>query len=130
MLKLQINIPLYSFKCSVIIADEIEKVIAKYLKRFKIPLTEENGEYDGYALFTPQSKYYIFYSLHSLTPNTIVHEVSHIVDYMVEDKGIEKTGEARSYLTGYISEKIFDFILKNKLLISPYLEYKQVHMAE
>lgn len=129
MFKLQVNIPLYNFKCNIIIADEIEKVIARYMKRLKVEFKDDE-EYDGYAVFTPQAKYYIFYAIHSLTPNTIVHEISHIVDYIIEHKDIERTGEARSYLTGYISEKVFNFVLKNKLLISPYLEYKQVHMAE
>lgn len=124
MLKFQVNIPLYSFKCTVIIDNEIEKVIDRYMKRFKMPI-DKDTEYDGLAIYTGLNSYYIFYSIHSLTPNIIVHEISHMVDYIIENKDIEHLGEARAYLTGYITEKVFDFVLKNNLLISKYLSYSQ-----
>lgn len=130
MHKLQISIPVYDFKCTVIIDNKIEKVIDRYMKQFKMERVKDEDEYHGLAIASPLKKYYIFYSLHSLTPNTIIHEICHMVDYMIEEKGIDKLGESRAYLTGYISEKVFDFVLKNKMLISKYLDYIQKDPAQ
>ena len=62
--------------------------------------------------------YYVFYSLDSLNANIIVHEITHLVDFILEERAIENEGEAKAYLTGYISEKVFDYVLKRNLLIN------------
>ncbi len=43
-----------------------------------------------------------------------------------EDKDIELTGEARSYLTAYITETIFDYVIKKGLFQSKYLITNQI----
>jgi hypothetical protein len=44
---------------------------------------------------------------------------------VIEDKDLERVGEGRAYLNGYINEKIFDFLIKEHLLINKHLNYKQ-----
>lgn len=129
MNKFKVSISVYQCNCHVIIDDEIEKTINKYVKKHKWDKTwviADNEQVHGYALSPGNLKdYYIFYSLHSLTPNFIAHEISHTIDDILEERQIELVGESRSYLTGYLTEKIFDYIIKNKMLISKWLPFIQ-----
>jgi hypothetical protein len=134
MHKLTIKIPVYQCSCHIIINDEIEKTVNSYVKKNKWnqDLAIKVGEeVHGYALSNGDVKnYYIFYSIHSLTSNYICHEISHLIDYILDEKDIERSGEARAYLTGHISEKIFEFVIKNKLLISKWLKFTQKEELE
>lgn len=126
MQRLTISVPIYDFKCIVIFDNKIEKTVDRYLKKDKArPLDEEVF---GFS-FRPGGSlkiYYIFYGLEKLDVNTICHEISHIIDFTLEDRNVEKSnGEARAYLTGYISEKVFDYIFKHKLLKNKWLKEKQ-----
>lgn len=124
MHKTIIQVPVYQFKCIVIMDQEIEKRISSFVKRHKWNETilREGDEVHGLAINPGLvHTYYIFYSTESLTPNIITHEVSHLVDYVMGDKGMADT-ETRAYLAGYLNEKIFDYVLKNKLLINKWLK--------
>jgi hypothetical protein len=129
MYKLEIKIPIYQCTVHVMIDAEIEKVINRYVKKYKWDIQtaiKEGEQVHGYAVSNGDVKnYYIFYSVDSLTVNYIAHEIAHLIDYILEEKEIELIGETRAYLTGYISEKIFDFIIKKKLLISKWLKFIQ-----
>jgi hypothetical protein len=117
MYKFEIDIPIYNCKCKVIIDKDIVKTINRYAKKNKWEKHDYNVH--GLALSTDDMKdYYIFYALDSLNVNIIVHEITHLVDFILEERAIENEGEAKAYLTGYISEKVFDYILKRNLLIN------------
>ena len=112
---LTIKIPVYNAVIHVKIAPEIGKVINEYGKKKKAKeiKLEEGEEVHGLAVTLEDAKNYIvFYDILSVTSNYIAHEISHIVDFIVTEKQMEATGEARAYLTGHISEKIFDFVLR------------------
>lgn len=112
-----IKIPIYNCVCKVVIDDDIIKAINRYGKKHRW----ENHEYNvhGIAISTGNMKdYYIFYSTDSLNVNIIMHEITHLVDFILDERAIENEGEAKAYLTGYIAEKIFDYVLKKKLLIN------------
>jgi hypothetical protein len=124
MYSLIIKIPVYKITIHVKIAPEIDKVINSFAKKKKWKEVElkEGEQVHGYAVSANDCiNYYIFYDTLSVTSNYITHEVSHVIDYILEEKDIERVGEARAYLTGHISEKIFDFVLRKKILISKYL---------
>lgn len=126
---LVIKIPLYKITIYVKIAPDIQKVINKFSvkKKWKEVELDKDEEVYGYAVSANDGiHYYIFYDTTSVTSNYITHEVSHAVDFILEDKDIQTVGEARAYLTGHISEKIFDFVLKKGLLISKYLPKKEL----
>lgn len=123
MHKLTIQVPVYQFKCIVIIDKDIEKRVNAFIKRHKWNEDPfKNGEQVHGIAINPGlvHTYYIFYSIESVTPNIITHEVSHLVDYVMGDKGMADT-ETRAYLAGFINEKIFDYVLKNKLLLNKWL---------
>lgn len=125
MHRINISIPVYDFKCNIIIDDNIDEVINKYMKKFRMPSAPDGDEYHGLAFMSPTKQHYIFYDLQSITPGTVVHEICHMVDYLLEDRDIEQTGESRAYITGHITDKVFDFLLKHNILISKHLNYKQ-----
>ncbi len=125
MHKLKISIPVYDFEFTVLIEDDITPVIEKYMKKHGMPPVVAGDEYHGLAIMTPAKKFFLFYDLQSITPGIITHEISHMVDYLVEEKGLEKTGESRAHITEHLSEKIFNYALKHNILISKHLDYKQ-----
>lgn len=120
--KIIIPLEIYQLRAIVIIDKDIRKKINSYSKRekweFKI---EDDHDLHGMAI-NPGNfhTYYVFYSEESLTSNIITHEVSHLLDYILEDKEVND-GEARAYLTGHINEKIFDYVIKHKLLVSKWI---------
>ena len=126
MYKFSIKIPIYGCTVHVIIDNDIEKVINSYVKRKKWDkdiAINDGSEVHGYAVSPPDIKnHYIFYSTGSMTVNYICHEISHIIDNILSQRGVEEKGEARSYLTGFISDKIFDYVLKKQLLINKWLK--------
>lgn len=123
MEKLTIEIPVYNCKCVVTVGDNIEKRINSFIKRKKIPLLPipEGEELYGLAFgLRTMDFYYIFYSSDNLTMNTVAHEICHTVDEICEHRDIEDK-EARAYLSGHITEKVFDFLLKKKLYTNKYM---------
>jgi hypothetical protein len=123
MYKFEIKIPIYNCTCKIIIDKDILKTINRYAKKNKW----ENHEYNVHGLAVSpgdMKDYYIFYAIDSLNVNIIVHEITHMVDFILDERAIENEGEAKAYLTGYISEKVFDFILKRNLLINKW--YKPI----
>lgn len=123
MYKFEVQIPIYNCVCKIVIDKDIVKTINRYGKRNKWEKHDYNVH--GLAVSTENMKdYYIFYALDSLNVNIIVHEITHLVDFILEERAIENEGEAKAYLTGYISEKVFDYILKRNLLINKW--YKPI----
>jgi hypothetical protein len=123
MYKFEIKVPIYNCTCKIIIDNDIVKTINNYGKRNKW----DKHDYNVHGLAVnpgDMQEYYIFYAIDSLNVNTIVHEITHLVDYILEDRAIENEGEAKAYLTGYISEKVFDYILRRNLLINKW--YKPI----
>lgn len=125
MQKLTVKVPVYSFTCEVIFADPIEPEINKLRKKQK--LEPIDGTVHGYAIGgNDVHTYYLFYCLKGLNVNTLAHEISHLVDYVFVDRGIEPpTGEPRAYLTGHVTEKIFEFVFKKQFPISKWLQVNQ-----
>jgi len=122
MLRLVIPIEVYQLKCIVIIDKDIRKKINSYSKREKWEFNiEDDHDLHGMAI-NPNNfhTYYVFFSEESLNVNIITHEISHLVDYILEDKDVND-GEARAFLSGFINEKIFDYVIKKKLFVNKHV---------
>lgn len=128
MYKLNVKIPIYNCTVHVIIDENIEKVINRYIKKHKLNkelLIAEGDEVHGYVISKHDvTNYYVFYAVKSLTVTYLTHEISHVVDDILTEKGIEQNGEARCYLTGYISQQIFDFVMRKELFINKWFNSK------
>jgi hypothetical protein len=110
-----IKLPIYELNCKVIIAKDIDKHVNKLLFKQGDDPTEDG--IDGYTTHNPDATiYYIFYNLDVLTTNLIAHEASHLVDFILENKGIELVGETRAYIMGYIMEQILKYVHKKRIL--------------
>src|ERR1044072_4367440 len=121
MKKFSFKVGVYYLMCHVIIADDIEKIYNKLAKKNGWNQLSDDTEAGGLAIGGDLFNYYIFYKTNSLTPGILAHEASHIVDEILQNRGIELVGEARAYLTQHITDKIYDKVLKYKLLVHKYL---------
>jgi hypothetical protein len=120
--KLTISVPVYDFTCEITFASEIEVAINKVRKKQSLEPIE--GTVHGYAFGTNSvHKYYLFYSLQNLSVNTLVHEISHLIDFVFTDREIDPpTGETRAYLTGHVTSKIFEFVYKKDIKTTEWLK--------
>ena len=105
------------FDCTVyiVVSDNIMKSINTYLRLNKEGILDY--EVDGYC-WRPMSvigTYYVFFDSDSVNLNGLNHEKSHLVEFILNDRGIREKGEVRSYLDGYVSKKMHDFFSKRKI---------------
>jgi hypothetical protein len=85
-----------------------KEIIKKHKLKYKI--VEEAW---GYTVRT-LCKYYMILSRESLKDyNTYLHELSHLIDSILEDRNI-KDGEARAYLQGHIGNHFLNIINNEK----------------
>lgn len=124
MKKFSFKIALYDLKCHIIIADNIERLYNNLARKNGWTLLSEDSNNGGLAIAKDLWNYYIFYRPDSLTPGILAHEASHIVDEILQVRGIELVGEARAYLTQHITDKIYDYVLKHRLLVHKNLNTK------
>jgi hypothetical protein len=117
VVKTKIPIDIFACKVIVIVADDCKKSLNYYLNSFD----EKSIDYEigGYT-FRPggnMDNYYLFFSKKDLCVNFINHEKAHLTEYILSDRGIKPIDEIRSYLDGWISEKLHDFFKNKKLKI-------------
>lgn len=128
--KLTVRVPVYNFDCEVVFADEIETHINLLRKKQKLEPME--GLVHGYAIGgNDVHKYYLFYGISGLSINTLAHEISHLIDFVLTDRGVDPpTGEPRAYLTGHVTEKIFEFVLKKDIPIKEWLRVQKQNQKQ
>ena len=108
------KIPIFGGKVIVAQGGDIHKVS----KKFKVTWNEEeskeslDGVYGFVFNYLDESKRrYLVWFKEEPSVNTIVHECVHIVNRLFMDIGLEldeRNDEAQAYVTGYISELIFN----------------------
>lgn len=121
MYKFTIKIPIYDCNAHIIISSDIEKVVNRYVKKKKwdTDLMITDHQINGLTVTDTHMKdYYMFLDIEGVTVNILTHEISHLVDYIMRERDAGEDGEAKAYLTGFVSEKIFDYIFKKELLIN------------
>lgn len=104
---LKLHIPIWDENIEVCFTYDLVKVWKKYE-----PKEQSVGECKGVFIVTDESKVIIIYQL-PVTINTIIHEISHAVDEVLIERGLnlneDSSSEAKAYLMGFISEKILEF---------------------
>jgi len=112
------RIDVYECVVYVVLSSNIEKAIQSRV-RLDGHSDYQDGDVYGYS-YRPDccvDRYYIFLNTYGLTIDTVNHEKSHIVEWILTDRGIKPVGEARAYLDGYISHKISLLLKRNKLKV-------------
>jgi hypothetical protein len=108
------KIPISIYCCTIyfLITDDVEAQVNKLRKKNGLEPTK--GPFDGYADEYNFTDYWVIISSNSLNVNTLCHEVFHTVHTITEDRVI-RDEEAQAWLCGFISQKIYDYMQKNKL---------------
>jgi hypothetical protein len=106
-----IKLPIYYCKVHFIEVEkniDIDKKHRTIYKKHKINKSipkEEDGSNAGILIPCFTDYYMIISNEEKNKINTILHELSHCVDFILEDRDINDT-ESRAYLTAYLGEKI------------------------
>lgn len=112
------NIDVYDCKVNITIADDIVRSINYYNHKYGYENIESPLE--GYCIrFDNENvtEYNIFISFFGLSINTINHEKSHLVEFILTDRDIRAKDEVRAWLDGCVSKKIDTFFKRNKIKI-------------
>lgn len=111
------KVELYGVTVNIYVMATIKEVATKVKQLCKkIGLTYQDilSEACGYtATFTTEPYYFhVVYCIECMDVNTITHEVDHLRKYILEHAGIVDD-EASAILSGYLNEKVFEFLRKN-----------------
>ena len=101
-----INIPIYNSSLTIIFDKDFSYIEKKYG-------TESLSNYGAITMRNPfKFGHYIVAFTHT-KEGIIAHEIVHLVNYIFKDKGIKldvENDEAQAYLTGWLYDKIENFI--------------------
>lgn len=105
----------YSCQLIFIITDKLNDEFKRISKKHKLDLIDY-GESEGMFIPTDITKYYLLISSNYLTHNTLAHEIYHSVIGITDDRDVLEE-EARSWLCGHITEKVYKFIEQKNLQV-------------
>ena len=106
-----INLHIYECKVHYLVVDkniDIDKKQRAIYKKHKINISipkEEDGGSVGLTIPCFTDYYMIISKEEKNKINVILHELSHCIDFITQDRCIEDT-EEKAYLTAYIGDKI------------------------
>lgn len=113
-----------SFKVDVY-ACEVHIFVGPKLKKsinYRLAIDDDSIDFepDGYTLKNNDSisDYFVYLCSEDLSVNTINHEKSHLIDFILSDRCIKGTGEQRAYLDGLVSQKLDKFFKLRKIKIN------------
>lgn len=113
VVKGKFNVPIYNCEVHVIVSDNL---LASINYRLRVngdgKLKDEPG---AYFYNHDACNYYVFFKKETLDINYLNHEKSHLVEQILKDRGIRAMDEVRSYLDGFVSEKLNEFLKKRKI---------------
>ncbi len=122
-IKKSFDVDVYCCKVVVVVTDNMEATMKKYLKKFKLPY-EEGSVYEGLFISdttSESSSYYILFNKNSLSINTIAHESYHACARILKDRGVDISSdneEPVAYLMGYVVQSVINVIVSQKLNLS------------
>ena len=109
------DVGVYDCSVTILVTDKTKSLINRYLKKFG----SDPIKYDVDAFFARPSerigKYYMFFDINNCTIQLVNHEKSHLVDHILNDRGIRRKDETRAYLDGFLSKKIHLFFSRKKI---------------
>lgn len=113
------KVPIYNCRVEIVVSDNLKIIINNLYKKHNY---DNDGQDVGALCYNPCSAepgvYYLLFDKEQLSYvglNFVNHEKSHLIEYILEDRGIKAKDEVRSYLDGFLSEKIHSFFKKRKI---------------
>lgn len=107
--KAKFNIDVFDCTVHVIITDKPKEVINAHF-RANDCATIDYAPAGFCANFRANAgrigNYYLIFDVNFIEVNTVNHEKSHLVEFILTDRSIRASGEIRSYLDGFLSKKI------------------------
>lgn len=109
-----VKIPIYFGNLKIIIAEDLNEVIAKYKLKGE-------GKYDAFVWWEDNkeglTQYFVAVSEKDITNAIVAHESVHIVNLIFKHRGIYLdivNDEPQAYLTGWVFKQIERFVNQNK----------------
>ena len=102
MIKKTINIPIYQCKLTIILDKDLSYVTKKYK-------TIDLSNYGAVTMRIPNKHSEYIIAFEYSEGSIIAHEVTHLVNYIFKDKGVEldlNNDEPQAYLTGWLFKMI------------------------
>lgn len=110
------KIDVYSCEVHIFVSDKIKRAI-----NYRLGVNDDSIDFEpcGYTCRNNDviSHYFLYFATSCCDVNTINHEKSHLVDFILSDRGVKQTGEQRAYLDGLVSEKLDKFFRVRKIKI-------------
>jgi hypothetical protein len=107
-----INIPIYECGLTIILTDDLNEVVKKY---------KLEGNWDNFGALTFGDKlkhrHYVVAFTDASHLSNIAHEIVHIKNYIfhgINAKIDIDNDEPEAYLTGWLFDKIYDFLTKQQ----------------
>ena len=116
-----INIDIYESKINIILLDSVEDsevYIKKFNKKYKT--NHEVYSFEGCVFVLPNRVYNLVFVKPFINTNLLSHECFHLTSLVSDSCDVTDTGnrEERSYLNGFINQKVRNYLVdKKKLLI-------------
>jgi hypothetical protein len=109
------KIDVYQCTIHIIVTDDTVRSINSLHNKFNyLPI---DYAVEGYVVSSEDTigDYYVVLDSDRLCVNGVNHEKSHVVEHILQDRGIKPNSEVRSYLDGFVSNKFDLFFKKRKL---------------
>ena len=110
------KVPIYNCQVNIIVSDNLKLIINNLFRKHNY---HNDGQEVGALCYNPSDAefgvYYLLFDKSELCLNFMNHEKSHLIEYILEDRGIKAKDEVRSFLDGFLSDKIHSFFKQRKI---------------
>ena len=111
------RIPIYNCEVYVGVVDNVKKVVNRLYKKHKSDSKLDEEPAGVFFNFNLQ-KYYVIYSSDHICHSILSHELFHLVVNILKDRDVVNDEEAGSYLMGFVSQQVHQFLRDKKIQIA------------
>jgi len=99
------------------IVSDIKKKIKTLLKKRNEQMHDYDGDAAAVTFCLKNADYFIIIKDKYITNYYISHEILHVTEHILNDSSI-KDEETKAYIVGYITEKIYNFLISKNIKIA------------
>jgi hypothetical protein len=113
------TIPIYRCEVLLVVAEDAVAACKRYKKTFDLAAVDD--DFRAYCVYG-NGYFGLFFQAALLDNNSIAHEIKHLVNFIKEHIGDtpcckEKSDEHDAYLSGYVTERVYGLLKKNKITV-------------